>query len=65
MKSKIKVPNKLSLGTETDLIFNDSEFCSNLVEQLRNPKTVRTNHTKTKTELFYTKTPNTAIHKLR
>jgi hypothetical protein len=46
MKSKIKVPNKLSLGTETDLIFNDGDFCANLIDNLRSPNTVRLTHRK-------------------
>ncbi|CAD8124638.1 unnamed protein product [Paramecium sonneborni] len=65
MKSKIKLPNKLTVGTDTDIIFNDADFCSNLVDNLRQAKTVRTTHKKTKTELFYTKTPNTTLYKFR
>lgn len=35
MKSKIKAANKLTLGTETDQIFNDADFCSNLADHLK------------------------------
>ena len=65
MKSKIKVPNKLIVGTETDLIFNDADFGSNLADNYKHPKTMRTTHKKIKSEVFYTKTPNTTLYKFR
>lgn len=65
MKSKIKVSNKLSLGTETDLIFNDGDFCGNLIDNLRSPKTVRPTHRKQQTEVFLNKSPTTALYKFR